>query len=368
MSPGQNLVAQALRAPDDTTSWNGSVWSLAVQQARKAGLLARLAHQLQERGLQPPGPAGVAGHFDSALRVSRAQQAEIRRELVFVLGALAGLPAPVVLLKGAAYVMAELPAARGRVFGDIDILVPKAALAQTETQLMLGGWMSSHQSAYDQRYYRQWMQELPPLQNVHRGTVLDVHHAILPETARVRPEPSKLFERIVPVAGHAGLFVLAPEDMVLHSMTHLFFNDDTSYALRDLSDLDLLLRHFAQHADFWSQLITRAAALNLTRPLYYGLRQTARLLGTPVPASALQETQAFAPALPTAALMDAIWQRALRSRHPSAATAGTWAALSALYLRGHWLRMPPFMLARHLTIKALHLYEKESPDRAKAAI
>jgi Uncharacterised nucleotidyltransferase len=368
MRPDDNLIAQALRSPQSTAGWTAQTWSTAVQQARKAGLLARLALQLQDSSTAENWPAGVNGHFDSALRISRAQKTEIRRELVYVLDALRGLPAPVVLLKGAAYVMAELSAAGGRVFGDIDILVPKSALAQAETQLMLAGWMSSHQSAYDQRYYRQWMQELPPLQNVHRGTVLDVHHAILPETARVRPQPSKLFDRIVPVVGFPGLFVLAPEDMVLHSMTHLFFNDDTSYALRDLSDLDLLLRHFAQRPNFWDTLDERAIDLTLTRPLFYGLRHTSAMLSTPVPASAMARAAAFGPSPRLAVLMDAIWQRALRSRHPSAASTGTWAALSALYLRGHWLRMPPLMLARHLTIKALHLYEKESTADIKAAI
>jgi Uncharacterised nucleotidyltransferase len=365
--PDTNLVAHALRAPEETATWPGHTWTVLVQQARKAGLLARLALRLQDSGMQALWPAGVTGHFDANLRVSRAQQAEIRRELVFVLEALGGLPAPVVLLKGAAYVMANLPAAAGRVFGDIDLLVPKTALAQTETQLMLAGWISSHQSAYDQRYYRQWMQELPPLHNVHRGTVLDVHHAILPETARVRPAPHKLFERLEPVAGHKNLYVLGPEDMVLHNMAHLFFNDDTSYALRDLSDLDLLLRHFAKRTDFWPRLQARALELNLTRPLYYGLRHATAQLGTPVPATALAEVASFAPSASARALMDAIWRRALRSRHPSAALPGTWASLSALYLRGHWLRMPPFMLARHLTIKALHLYEKDPSATSKAA-
>jgi hypothetical protein len=368
MRPHENLLAQALRSPPLTTGWTADTWSTVVQQARKAGLLARLALQLQGSGSPPHWPHGVGGHFESALRISRAQKTEIRRELVYVLDALRGLAAPVVLLKGAAYVMAELPSAGGRIFGDIDILVPKASLGQAETQLMLAGWMSSHQSAYDQRYYRQWMQELPPLQNVHRGTVLDVHHAILPETARVKPQPEKLFERLIPVDGCPGLFVLAPEDMVLHSMTHLFLNDDTSYALRDLSDLDLLLRHFALQHNFWNTLHARAIDLNLTRPLYYGLRHTSLLLGTPVPDSVLDQTATLGPSHRQTAFMDAVWQRALRSRHPSAAISGTGAALLALYLRGHWLRMPPLMLARHLTIKALRLYEKESTVDIKAAI
>jgi hypothetical protein len=56
-------------------------------------------------------------------------------------------------------------------------------------------------------------------------------------------------------------------------------------------------------------------------------------------------------------LMDAIWRRALLCPHPGSGLTGTATALFALYVRGHWLRMPPLLLARHLTIKAFRLHE-----------
>jgi hypothetical protein len=34
---------------------------------------------------------------------------------------------------------------------------------------MLAGWAATHHDAYDQRYYRQWMHELPPMQPYARG-------------------------------------------------------------------------------------------------------------------------------------------------------------------------------------------------------
>jgi hypothetical protein len=361
----RDLVAAALAAPANPPAATAADWTALVQQGRRAGLLARIAAQAATGGLASPRPAGVTGHFESALRLGRAQQAEVRREVAFILQALQGLGAPVVLLKGAAYVMAGLPAASGRVFGDIDIMVPKAVLAPAESMLTQHGWMSSTPSAYDQRYYRQWMHELPPLQHVHRGTALDLHHAIVPQTARLRPDPRKLFERALPVPGHPGLQVLAPEDMVLHAMTHLFLNDDTSFALRDLSDLDLLLREFGPRAGFWEALVRRAVELDLTRPLYYGLRHCTRVLGTPVPAQAAAEVRLHAPAPPLARLMDAIWSRALRSPHPSARAPGTAAALFALLVRGHWMRMPAALLVRHLAVKALRLGQAGSNRRTE---
>ena len=76
-------------------------------------------------------------------------------------------------------------------------------------------------------------------------------------------------------------------------MTHLFQNEDLSRGLRALSDLDLLLRHFGATTAYWDRLVERARELELTRPLYYGLRQAQRILGTPVPAATLQAAQPF---------------------------------------------------------------------------
>jgi len=358
MSGPEDLVASALSAPAAVRDWPLERWSRLFQQARAAGLFGRIASPSSGCSW----PDAVGGHVESAQRVYRAQQEEIRRETGFIRRALADLGAPVVLLKGAAYVMAGLPAAEGRLFSDIDILVPKAALAQAESMLTLAGWMTTHHSAYDQRYYREWMHELPPMQHVHRQTTIDVHHTILPETARLHPDPRKLFEAAVPLAGAPGFHVLGPADMLLHSMTHLFMNDDMSHALRDLSDLDRLLRHFGSNDNFWLQLPPRAAELDLRRPLFYGLRYTAQILGTPVPPHVEAATADWGPPPGLSAVMDAIWRRALRSPHPSAALPLTGAALFALYLRGHWLRMPPVLLARHLTIKALRRPEPSPPS------
>ena len=37
---------------------------------------------------------------------------------------------------------------------------------------------------YDDAYYRRWMHELPPLIHRDRDRMIDVHHTILPLTAR----------------------------------------------------------------------------------------------------------------------------------------------------------------------------------------
>jgi hypothetical protein len=330
-----------------------SEWDLLVRQSRSADLLGRIAALLGKRTLLDRVPAGPRAALIAAQIMATAQQEEVRREVAHVAAALQSLSVPLVLLKGAAYVMADLPAALGRTFADVDFLVPRDRLAEVEASLMLAGWATTHQSKYDQSYYRRWMHELPPMQHVRRQTILDVHHAILPGTARLQPQSSKLFAAAQPVHGVPRLQVLAPADMVLHSMSHLLHNDDLSHGLRDLSDLDLLLRHFSATAGFWEQLVVRAKELELLRPLYYGLHQVQRVFRTPVPVATLRTTRSFAPWWPLRGAMDWLWSRTLCSPHPSTTSSLNSLGTFALYVRAHWLRMPPALLARHLVIKAV---------------
>ena len=63
-------------------------------------------------------------------------------------------------------------------------------------------------------------------------------------------------------------------------------------------------------------------------------------------------------------MMDSLWLRALRPQHPSCAAAGSSVALGALYVRAHWLRMPPLQLARHLATKAVMRNEQRREQAA----
>ncbi len=367
----QALLIQMLRAPETASKLKGRDWSVLFRQARFSGLTGRIAGPLLDIKSPPDGPPvlpePLQRHLQAAQRVCAAQLAEVGREARHLDRALADLGAPVILLKGAAYAMAGLPAAQGRVFSDVDILVPKSHLLQAESLLMLHGWMTSETSTYNQHYYREWMHELPPMRHLQRGTTLDVHHTILPETARLKPEAAKLIESALPLAGTRVLHVLSPVDRVLHSMTHLFLNDEMGHALRDLSDLDLLLRDASVDQLFWDALVPRAVELNLQRPLHYGLHELQRVLGTPVPTAVSSAAQQWGPGALLSPLMNWIWDQTFSAPAPASRLMAREVATWMLYLRGHWLRMPPFLLVRHLTIKAFGWHESDRPEsRVKA--
>ena len=353
MAAVNDLLTPALRAPESVLSLSLSEWDRLIPQARQTGLLARLCFILKARDLLSGCPDQPLAHLDSAWVVAEKHAAQVRWEMNRIQHALAHIGHPILLLKGAAYLMADLPPARGRLFTDIDIMLPKERLDEAERLLFGHGWITTHQNAYDQRYYRKWMHELPPLQHIKRRTVLDIHHTILPLTARLKPDPAKLWMDAVGIEGQSGFKVLAPMDMVLHSATHLFHDGELQQGLRDLVDLDALMRHFGAKPDFWPQLVSRAAELDLARPLYYALHYTSSILDTPVPDAILSESGVGRPGALMAPIMDRIFRRALAPDHPSCADRLTGSAQWLLYVRSHYLRMPLYLLIPHLVRKSI---------------
>lgn len=368
-------LVEALCDPSSAARANAPQWEALVRHARGSNLLGVLAERFVSGSLLDAIPPAPRAHLVAARVRAHAQAKATMRELRAIAHALGDVEAPVILLKGAAYLCAGLPVARGRVFSDVDILVPKARLAEVEAALMLSGFVTSHPHPYDQRYYREWMHELPPMQHVQRQTVLDVHHALVPETSRPHPDSALLVADATPLpadvsadlaAGQPGVpirfAVLAPADMAIHCATHLFCDEDFSHATRDLVDFDSLVRHFAvAQPDFWERLLPRARTLQLARPLWYALHWSARVHRTPVPPDILREACRDAPASPLRWLMNGLLGPALR---PTRGRASTRWARRALYVRGHWLKMPPHLLAWHLTVKAFRRENVSLPENA----
>ena len=345
------LVLKILRDPEVSTSLSLRDWDLLIRQARSSNLLARIHTILKKQNLIDRIPQKPRDHLEWAYVIAERQVKAVHWEVIMIQKALAKL-GPIILLKGAAYVMAKLPPAQGRLFSDIDIMVPKETLNEVEAALMLQGWATTHHDDYDQRYYRRWMHELPPMRHSKRSSVIDVHHAILPETAAVHPSPEKLRTSACFLDGYDDLKVLCPVDMVLHSAAHLFNESELNNGLRDLADIDSLLRHFHNLSSFWDVLVDRARELELTRSLFYSLRYATQILQTPVPPNTMQAIEIGRPNQFMLAIMDELFMRALMPDHLSCSDWLTNTARRGIYVRGNWLRMPPLLLARHLIHKA----------------
>ncbi len=329
------ILVRALRDPASTTALDSGGWTALLTLARAELLLGTLARRLE--GIDLPQPIQAA-LIDARLnaeyqRRSALWEADCARR------ALTEFDGEIVLMKGTAYIAAGLKAGEGRHIGDLDIMVAHKAIAEAERLLLTqGGWEWVKEDAYDDAYYRNHMHELPPLIHKERDRMIDVHHTILPMTARPQPDAAAMLDDAIDIGN--GLSIFAPEDMVCHCAAHLIADGDLTGGLRNLWDMHCLLSEFsAQDTQFWAQLAARSRHHQLQPAVQRAARLSARLYGTSIPQSWAK-----------AHWHDSLFIRRILARDG-------WGRGSApltrllFYIRSHWLRMPPLMLARHLWTK-----------------
>ena len=328
------IFVDLLAARRDAGGLSPQDWDGVIGVARSEAMLATLAHHLADADL-PPSVAALFADQRAGAAVAQRQamwEAEMARR------ALAPAGIEFVLLKGAAYAATDMTCAAGRQIGDLDILVLGSDIRRAENELLNAGWEWVKSDPYDDAYYREHMHELPPLIHRVRDRMIDVHHTILPRTHRITPDALALMSDAV--TGNGSHAVLNPADMACHCAAHMLADGDLQGGLRNLWDFHTMTRDFAE-ADrgYWGQLDRRAALHGLQGAVRRAARLSRDLYGAALP----NEWDRRDPA-------DAWFHRRLLARDD-------WGRVTqplleqAFYIRSHWLRMPPAMLAKHLWTK-----------------
>ncbi len=327
------LLCALLADPSKAATVSPAQWTAVLAIAHAERLAGSLAHRLAGLTL----PATVHSVLDAARINAESGRVQALWEVEMARRALAPLAIPVVLLKGSAFVAAGYDAGRGRLIGDLDILVPRTALDAVEHVILSAGWEWVKPDPYDDTYYRRWMHELPPLIHTARDRMIDIHHTILPLTARPTPNADVLLDNAVALDN--GLCILSPTEIIVHAAAHLLADGELDGGLRNLWDIDRLLREFATDAGFADRLAASAAQHQLSNAVNRSLRLANMLYDTPVPPFSKRH------------LSDRLFIARLTARDG-------WGRNTrrplrfAFYLRSHLLRMPPLQLLRHLWIKA----------------
>jgi hypothetical protein len=327
-------LARILADPVAALSLDPADWPALLSIARLERLEGSLAYRLA--GL--PLPPSISQCLETIRTAAAVAQQQALWEVEMVRRALALVGLSPILLKGSAFAFAGLPPAPGRHVGDLDLLLPRDSLDLAERALLDVGYDWIKDDPYTQAYYRNWMHELPPLAHSERGSMIDVHHSILPLTARRTPDAAALVRDSMTIAD--GLRILAPADMIVHATAHLFADGDLSGGLRNLWDIDRLLRLFGTDRDFWLLLRERAMLHQMREPVALALRLTNRLFATPVEPRLAGNDR----------MRDTVFVRCLLARDGWGCPTRPFTRLG-FYVRSHWMRMPPLLLARHLWTK-----------------
>ena len=326
------ILVQALRDPASIGALDANGWTALLTVARAERLIGTLAYRLAGQMLPDTVTAILADERTNAEYQKRSAlwEADCARR------ALADYAHKVVLMKGTAYAAAEMQAAEGRHIGDLDIMVARADLGAVEAMLLAAGWEWVKEDAYDDAYYRDHMHELPPLIHKERDRMIDVHHTILPLTAKPKPDAAAMLGDAVSLTDNLCIF--SPTDTVIHSAAHLFADGELDGGLRNLWDIHCLLTEFADDA-FWLALKSRAGHHQLWPAVHRAARLAHELYCTEIPT----DWQSWH-------RQDKWYVMRLTARNEWGQQTGKIIRL-IFYIRSHLLRMPPLMLARHLWTK-----------------
>ncbi len=347
----QQLLVQALINPDCLIVYTNTDWELLIRLARRVKLLGRLAMMLKQRSLLEKIPQRAAYQLRSSLIQAERLQQLSHWELNRVLWALQVIDVPIVVLKGVAYSLAGLPESKGRVYADLDFLVPENELGNVETILTSKGWQFQKLSAYDEYYYRVWSHEIPPLIHSERETEVDIHHTIAPITSRLKINTDLLFKEAITVNNDSELKILSPADMVTHCAVNLFQNNELADDLRDLLDFhDLLLFFNAKEEKFLEKLTARANQLRLSYILFYAMYFSNHIFKTKIPDYVFNSLDKK-PGKIKLWIMHRAVPLALFPQNPDKPSRIVFMARTLMYLRSHWIRMPLYLLIPHLAYK-----------------
>ena len=340
---------RALREPALAADWSLAEWERVVRLARRTRLLARLAEGLSKTGLLDSIHRQPRRHLIAEQRLSRWRTSAVRWTMERVATTLRDAPPyPRVLLKGAAYIGQGLPIGAGRLPSDLDVLVPRTHLADAQQRLSHAGWNVKPMDDHDLRYYHEWSHEVPPMTHALLTVELDLHHNILPPMARLAVDADRLLARLRP-SNLAAWQVLDPTDQVLHSAAHLFFDSEMRDRIRDLADLDELLRHFSAEPGFMRGLPLRARELGLGEPLALACHFCVRWFGTPIPEVVIESIESMGPGrLQRAWLLPLLKQVLLPAEPDEDRRPIQEFAATMLLMRYHLRRMPLRQLVPHL--------------------
>jgi hypothetical protein len=337
--------------PQKVKKWETHQWDELLQQAYSTGLVGRIYSILSNAELFAFVPDLLQWHFTSAHTVFLAHKHDVLSEIGYIEKALKPAGIHPVFLKGSAYILAGAKCSQGRLFADIDIFVSKKELPATEEILRWSGWAGKKMDKHDEKYYRDWMHEIPPMTNTRTGMTIDVHHNLVPVVSRMRLNSEKIFSNVM--IDNKGVKTLSAEDKVLHSAAHLLLDGEFNHGFRDLHDVYLLIVEYtAKDPIFLSRLQQRSIDLGFELIFFYCLKLQCYFFALSVEDNLLVECEKR---LKSVVISRQILKLFIKVLSPNITNHGSQSyknALFLLFLRAHWLKMPTHILLPHLLYKS----------------
>ena len=342
-----DLVIRVYVSPESATKFTFNQWQNLVLILRHQQLLACYSARFKQTVFFERIPTRIQRHFLNADILATNHKMQVKYEAAELTRDLSDQGGELIFLKGAGYTLANAAVGEGRIYNDIDLLTDRETIEGVEKKMRLLGWLSQELTSHDEKYYRKWAHEIPPLRHGKRGTIVDIHHNIVPLISGRQIQPSLFMQQSVKTP--EGFQVLSAPAMTLHSLIHLFFNEEVKKGYRDLIDIHTLMMS-NNYKEFWLGLIRLAKETGFGLELFLACRYCHRFLGTQIPDYAGNAIAQFRPW--NIDFLDFIYTNTLQPNHPICQPKFFGLAEFLILLRGHFQKMPLHILIYHLFTKS----------------
>lgn len=375
-----NRLIDVLKAPHSLTSLSTEALSEIIAEARYYDMLAQLKYTCIKADIFDALPEPFKCHTNVGCYPSDNLTLRLEHEAEIIETVLGPLNINWIYLKGAAYHLAKFEEFKGRLMGDIDILVDEKHIPIVEIAFKKNGWMQKKITDYDEKFYREWSQEIPPMVHRQRLSELDIHFNILPKTLAASPDPLILMEQTISLNNEnelkenshieedMGAKILSSQAMVVHSAVHLFYESEFDKGVRNLFDLYLLFQKFAKNDHFWDDLINLQNKMGNGDSVFYALRYCRLFLELDVPKRVVDFYDNYQPDPIKLKLADFAFRRIFCNNFPPNHLTGHRIAEIMLYMRGHMKRMPMRLLVPHFINKTVKTYFVKDKDEEDATL
>ena len=340
-------VCQTFMTPESALALTPKQWQQLVLILRHQQLLACYSATFKQAGIFGQIPTQTQRHFLNADVLAENHKKQVLFEASELKRELADKPQYLIFLKGAGYTLSGAQVGDTRIYNDIDILTDKQSIDGIEKRLCLFGWLPEELTEHDEKYYRKWAHEIPPLRHGKRGTIVDIHHNIVPIISGRHLDADKFASNSVTTED--GYQILSFAAMTLHSLIHLFFNEDVKKGYRDLIDIHTLMT-FHSDNDYWQTLLSLAKETGFQLELFLACRYAPKILQTVIPEFVQDELSQFCPW--NIVFLDFMYEKALKPNHSVCQSRFFKAAEFMILIRGHFQKMPLHILIYHLLSKA----------------
>lgn len=317
-------------------------WTSLISEARQQALLGSIYFLLKDHNLLHLLLISVHSHLLTGFHYAEKQKNTLLQEMLELEVIFQNVDYPCVLVKGVGYRLSGLAFSRGRIFSDIDLLIPHTAFPDALAKLLDAGYLETGMSDYDRRYYIDWSHQHPPLTHFLRGANLDLHHHIFPVASHSGLAIEPMLANTKQLVDSAFAVPTLPF-LLVHAAVHLFYQEETHKLVKDLCDLKQLYEEcIATYST--EQLLTATQSMHAEAAVYYAL-DTLRWLFT------LEVDTALLSKLSQHSSKYRRWQMQFLLQHLLSSSALSQFAHLGWYIRGHLLKMGVGTLIYHSIAK-----------------